>query len=205
MFVNEEVVALQQLLLQSLSLLRPGGRLLLLSFHSIEDSIIASAFARHKVRPAAAAAAAAATEAAAATATAIARAAGPLIEDGFRLSRSMVGRALEASHQGANWRPLFKVGYCCGAAAAAAAAAVPTGAVAPISAAPIENAVIAAADILASSPAAALNIAAAVSAGTTAAAASSLGYTAANAAAVLSLLCLILLLNLPVFLSSCTS
>ncbi|KAL8448362.1 hypothetical protein Emed_003892 [Eimeria media] len=104
MFVNEEVLALQQLLLQSLSLLRPGGRLLLLSFHSIEDSIAASAFARHKVRPAAAAAA----PEAAAAASATARAAGPLIEDGFRLSRSMGSRALEASQQGACWRPLFK-------------------------------------------------------------------------------------------------
>ncbi|KAL8274988.1 hypothetical protein Esti_001044 [Eimeria stiedai] len=106
-YVNEEVVALQQLLLQSLSLLRPGSRLVLLSFHSIEDSIVASAFARHKLKPATAAAATE-TAAAAAAAAATARAAAPLIEDGFRLGRSMVGKALEASQRGAAWKPLFK-------------------------------------------------------------------------------------------------
>jgi 16S rRNA (cytosine1402-N4)-methyltransferase len=46
-FINTELEELQQALEASLSLLRPGGRLVVISFHSLEDRIVKQFIARH--------------------------------------------------------------------------------------------------------------------------------------------------------------
>lgn len=44
--VNDELVALQEALADAVALLRPGGRLVIISFHSLEDRIVKQTFAR---------------------------------------------------------------------------------------------------------------------------------------------------------------
>lgn len=47
-FVNDELNNIKSLLTQSLSLLRPGGRVVCISFHSLEDRIVKQFFKDHK-------------------------------------------------------------------------------------------------------------------------------------------------------------
>lgn len=44
--VNEELVALERMLESAVTLLRPGGRLVVISFHSLEDRMVKQTFAR---------------------------------------------------------------------------------------------------------------------------------------------------------------
>ncbi|XP_026191930.1 uncharacterized protein LOC34620099 [Cyclospora cayetanensis] len=94
MYINEETLALQQLLTQALQLLLPGGRLVVLSFHSIEDKIVATAFQKNKLQGASATAAAAQ----------------PLVDDplrkGWKGPRAIGDDA--SGYRQAAWRPLFK-------------------------------------------------------------------------------------------------
>jgi 16S rRNA (cytosine1402-N4)-methyltransferase len=46
-FINAELEELQQALAASLSVLRPGGRLVVISFHSLEDRIVKQFIAKH--------------------------------------------------------------------------------------------------------------------------------------------------------------
>ncbi|MBD2767681.1 16S rRNA (cytosine(1402)-N(4))-methyltransferase RsmH [Hymenobacter sp. BT664] len=46
--VNEEMQALQRMLLQTADVLRPGGRLVVLSYHSLEDRLVKSFIAKGK-------------------------------------------------------------------------------------------------------------------------------------------------------------
>jgi 16S rRNA (cytosine1402-N4)-methyltransferase len=46
-FINAELEELQQALEASLAVLRPGGRLVVISFHSLEDRIVKQFIARH--------------------------------------------------------------------------------------------------------------------------------------------------------------
>jgi len=45
--VNDELGALQQGLDQAVGLLRPGGRIAVISFHSLEDRMVKQCFAQH--------------------------------------------------------------------------------------------------------------------------------------------------------------
>jgi len=45
--VNDELGALQQVLDQAVGLLRPGGRIAVISFHSLEDRMVKQCFAQH--------------------------------------------------------------------------------------------------------------------------------------------------------------
>ena len=47
MWVNDELGQLQRALVQSLALLAPGGRLAVISFHSLEDGVVRDFLARH--------------------------------------------------------------------------------------------------------------------------------------------------------------
>jgi 16S rRNA (cytosine1402-N4)-methyltransferase len=46
-FINAELEELQQALEDSLHVLRPGGRLVVISFHSLEDRMVKQFMARH--------------------------------------------------------------------------------------------------------------------------------------------------------------
>jgi 16S rRNA (cytosine1402-N4)-methyltransferase len=46
-FINAELEELQQALDASLTVLRPGGRLVVISFHSLEDRIVKTFIAKH--------------------------------------------------------------------------------------------------------------------------------------------------------------
>ncbi len=50
-FINAELEELQQALEASLSVLQPGGRLVVISFHSLEDRIVKQFIARHAKAP----------------------------------------------------------------------------------------------------------------------------------------------------------
>ncbi|MCW5230302.1 16S rRNA (cytosine(1402)-N(4))-methyltransferase RsmH [Verminephrobacter eiseniae] len=50
-FINAELEELQQALAASLLVLQPGGRLVVLSFHSLEDRIVKQFIARHSRQP----------------------------------------------------------------------------------------------------------------------------------------------------------
>jgi 16S rRNA (cytosine1402-N4)-methyltransferase len=45
--VNDELGALQELLAQAPAWLKPGGRIAIMSFHSLEDRMVKQAFARY--------------------------------------------------------------------------------------------------------------------------------------------------------------
>ena len=45
--VNEELTAVEQAMHQAVALLRPGGRLAVITFHSLEDRVVKQCFAKH--------------------------------------------------------------------------------------------------------------------------------------------------------------
>ena len=51
MWINDELGQLQRALEQALTLLAPGGRLVVISFHSLEDGVVRDFFARHSSVP----------------------------------------------------------------------------------------------------------------------------------------------------------
>jgi 16S rRNA (cytosine1402-N4)-methyltransferase len=47
--VNQELAALEEMLLQSMDLLKPGGRLVVMSYHSLEDRLVKNIMTKGKL------------------------------------------------------------------------------------------------------------------------------------------------------------